>query len=409
MQTKHKRSCAVARSAAILACLMLAGSSGLAHAATNYTLTILAKDGDSLGGQKIMLPQGGGINTRGTVVFAASYICGPGGQSCTNIYQTSLSNLAASPSLVQANTFGIPRIDNRGTILFGCAGGALCTQSGVVVKPGDTTGGNGPIFQIQDWAISGSGEIVFLASWQTNNPDGSYLLQFGLLTPSALLISGCESLYSGVNIVPCKGKSGTLIDGTKLFAPGLPVDFGPHGGINFDCGLPPASPFIPGTSAPQAVCSLAHILAQPGTTIGGHTLTAANIVGTTSDGEVVFAGDFDPNSRGIFRLSPSRVLVQPGDTIEGHRIDVVARGVVGNNGRLAVYAHFVDPNGSQGWGIFTRSSLVFREGDAIGGQATTLVSPAAVGDDGSILLDVTFAQAKALVVAERDRAHHDSE
>jgi hypothetical protein len=39
------------------------------------------KDGDSLGGQKILLPQGGGINASGTVVFAASYICGPMAQS----------------------------------------------------------------------------------------------------------------------------------------------------------------------------------------------------------------------------------------------------------------------------------------------------------------------------------------
>lgn len=129
MQTKHKQSRAAARSAAMLACLTFAGSSGLAHAAKDYTLTIVAKDGDSLGGQKIMLPQGGGINASGTVVFAASYICGPGGQSCTNVYRTSLSNLTASPFLVQANTFGIPRIDNRGTVVFGCAGGALCTRS----------------------------------------------------------------------------------------------------------------------------------------------------------------------------------------------------------------------------------------------------------------------------------------
>lgn len=160
---------------------------------------------------------------------------------------------------------------------------------------------------------------------------------------------------------------------------------------------------------PLGVCNLDHILAQPGTVIGGHTLTAANLVGTTRDGTVVLAGDFGPNSRAIFRLNPSRVLVQPGDTIGGHHIDVVARAVVGHNGRLAVYAHFVDPNGSQGWGIFTRSHLVFREGDLLGGQATTIVLPVAVGDDGSILLNVTFAQTRALVVAQRgteDSYHH---
>jgi hypothetical protein len=130
MQTKHKQSRAAARSAAILTCLMFVGSSGLAHDATDYTLTIVAMDGDSLGGQKIMLPLGGGINASGTVVFAASYICGPGGQSCTNIYQTSLSNLAASPSLVQATAFGIPRIDNQEPF-FSDARGARCAHSRV--------------------------------------------------------------------------------------------------------------------------------------------------------------------------------------------------------------------------------------------------------------------------------------
>lgn len=158
---------------------------------------------------------------------------------------------------------------------------------------------------------------------------------------------------------------------------------------------------------PLGVCNLDHILAQPGTVIGGHTLTAANLVGTTRHDTVVLAGDFDPNSRAIFRLNPSRVLVQPGDTIGGHHIDVVARAVVSHNGLRR--PHFVDPNGSQGWGIFKRSHLVFREGDLLGGQATTIVLPVAVGDDGSILLNVTFAQTRALVVAQRgteDSYHH---
>jgi len=387
---------AAANWTAVIATFATAGASD-----SSYQFTVLAKQGDTFGGQSLLFPAGAGINASGTIVYTAAYVCGPMAQSCEDIFQTTLSNLGSSPTLVTNDGGGTPRIDDHGTILFACSGGSLCTQSGVVAKPGDTTGGNGPISHIDDWAISPGGDIVFMANWQHANSDGTYQLQYGLLTPSALFVAGCESTEAGETTKPCTGPSGNIIDGTKMLAVGVPLGFNPNGDWAFYCSPDPGMPFQGNSPTGLAVCTREHILVQAGSVIGGNTLTSAFPIGSTSSGTLVFTGDGQSNgSRAIYSLNPTGVMVQPGDTVAGHHIDAIYSGVLSSGGTLAFLAHFTD-SGGQGSGVFiesaTGSSLVLKQGDTVNGITVTNVNPNAVRDDGTVVLTISGNGAAAVV------------
>ena len=76
---------------------LIAGSAVSADAAT-YKFTILAADGDVIGGQAIHFPDSAVLNDSGVVAFHA--FTGSAFQPIYNVYQTSLSTLPAGPSLV---------------------------------------------------------------------------------------------------------------------------------------------------------------------------------------------------------------------------------------------------------------------------------------------------------------------
>jgi hypothetical protein len=157
------------------------GSAGLAHAATAYKFTVIAQDGDTIGGSVIHVPGGGVINDSGVLAFGATVSCGPPEAACGlgQVYRASLSVPMAAPTLVAPGVG--PKIDASGTILFKCfalagGGSGLCTQSTVVAKIGDSIGGSGAIEFFDAWDISGNGSIVFSAGWTRRALPGLALL-----------------------------------------------------------------------------------------------------------------------------------------------------------------------------------------------------------------------------------------
>lgn len=341
---------------AILVLLMVACSAPAAAADSSYQFTILAKQGDTFDGHFLQSPQGAAINASGTIVYIAQYECAPMAMFCEDVFQTALSNLGSAPTLVNSNGNG-PRIADNGTIVFGCSGG-VCTQSGVIAKPGDTTGGNGPISYIDDWSISPSGDIVFMAIWESTNPDGSVLDQQGLLTPSALFVVGCGSTARAETVYPCTGASGDLIDGRKMYGVSTPIGFNPNGDWAFNCTPDPGGSFPEGTGPGFSICTREHILVQPGSVIGTNGLTSLSLIGSTSSGTVVFMGAAqNVASQAVYTLNPTGVVVQPGDTVAGYHIDDVSgQMALSSGGTLAFLSDFTDSAGSQGLGIFVKSA-----------------------------------------------------
>ena len=365
---------------------LIAGSAVSADAAT-YKFTILAADGDVIGGQAIHFPDSAVLNDSGVVAFHA--FTGSAFQPIYNVYQTSLSTLPAGPSQVAPGQQ--PKINNSGTILFRCTAAglvALCTQSGVVAKVGDTIGGQ-RIQYINNWTIGGSGAIVFTADLAPSSTSSVHAT--GLLTPSALLLKGCD-IANFTSTCYAGGAHGDTIGGMELLSPYAPV-INNSGGIAFYCDFGPSR---------VGICTPSAILARSGSIIGGHTLTLFGFPAINNSGTVAFYGEFDPNSGALF--TPSSVLVQPGATIDSRLLDVTLQSPASINdvGTIVFTAHFqAQGSAPQGWGLFTKSGLVLKQGDTIGGKTVADWIGASINNRGVILVKVSFGGgASAIVIAE---------
>jgi len=347
------------------------------------------------------------MNNNGTVVFMATVNCGvPGG--CTAIYQTSVGSaplpVATRGTVIAGQSLGgafNPKIDDSGTILFNCVlnvgvgvGIGACTQSAVLAKPGETIGGK-TIPSIVDTWISGNGAIVISGQSNRFSPaldPGTALVADSLFTPTGFLLKTCESLISGTFFTPCdsRGAAGDTISGKTLISIGFPT-INNSGAIAFLGGL---------SLGNNAIFSLSSLLASTGATIGGHTLTNIGIPLINNTGTIVFKGEYSGVNgvAGIF--TPSAALIQTGDTIDGHVLDaIVGPTGINDSGSILFISHFqAQPGVPQGWGIFTNSDLVIREGDTIGGKTTTIITPVWINNNGSILLGTQFSDGTQAVV-----------
>ena len=260
-------------SSTLFAIALLVSSETPVHAATPYKLTVIAQAGDVVAGQTIIVPGNGVMNDSGTIAFSA---CGSSDfpYNC-HVYRTSLSTLAAGPSLVAAGSG--PKIDNAGTILFGCQdSAAICTQSGVLVKSGDTIGGQ-KIDSVSSYAISGNGAILFLGGWGVtpiNPPFGGSTVASGLFTPSALVVKTCEK-YLGPNPCIAGGVPGSSVGGQMLSSVGQ-FAINNSGTIAFDCNFNPPGGFPYGY---DGLCTPSSIVARASSVIGGRTLNSIGGIG----------------------------------------------------------------------------------------------------------------------------------
>ena len=102
------------------------------------------------------------------------------------------------------------------------------------------------------------------------------------------------------------------------------------------------------------------IVAQPGDTIAGKTLTSVSTPLINNVGTLVFSGSFAGGS-GIF--TPTDLLVKTGDTIAGKTLTSITGFRLTNTGIVAFLGSF-----GEGSAIFTPSQILVQTGDVIAGK-----------------------------------------
>jgi hypothetical protein len=360
---------------------------GHAARAAEYTLTILAKTGDTIDGKTLTFVENPDINSGGTVAFIGGFSDGLG------IF-TQSSLLVKTGDTIGGQTLTDlgenPDINNGGTVAFIGASTFpsfskfIFTQSSLLAKPGDTIGGqtltgfgstvnaspdinNGGT--VAFWAFFSGGEGIFTTR-QSDNPGSQ----------SSLLV-----------------KTGDTIGGQTLTVFDHAARINDRGTVAF-LGL------FPGGE--DGIFTQSSLLAKTGDTIGGQTLTGLGRPAINNRGTVAFAGGFSGGS-GIFTTrqsddpgSQSSLLVKTGDTIGSKTLSfIVSPPDINNRGTVAFFGGF-----SGGSGIFTQSSLVAKTGDVIGGQTLTGFGGcecAHINDAGDIVFGGTFSDgSQAIILAQ---------
>ena len=344
-------------------------------AAAPYSFTILAQNGQTVNGQTIFSPSNAVMNDNGDVAFDAR-VLGP--IAPPNVYRTSFNHSASGPALVAAGSK--PQLANNGTIVFGCTAG-LCSQSGVLVAYGSTIGGR-TITNLDTWAMSRNGRVVFTSSWSRVLPDLTTLSQYGLFTPTTLLAETCEYVFPNTTGCYAGGAAGTRIEGQQLLVIAFPA-INNSGEIAFGCAF---------AFAQDGICTDSRVVDYPGSVISGDTLTLLKNPELNNAGTILFLADFGNNASGLF--TSSKALVQTGDVVSGYEIQFVDSGTINSSGNIAFVADFItQPGAPLGSGLFTSSGVVLKTGDQIADQTVEQILDATLNNNGDILITATLSKA----------------
>jgi hypothetical protein len=342
---------------------VLASSIGV-HAATTYTLAVLAKAGDTIGGKTLTFVGFPTINDSGTSTFLGVFAGGQG-------YFTPSSLVVQTGDAIGGRTLTFldnpAAINNGGTLGFHAhfsGGEGIFMLDRLLVQTGDTIAGQ----TVQAFGLPGinsSGTVAFYATCGTHCA--------GVFTPSALLAAPGFTI-GGKTLTSTSFNQGAPIitpisdDGTAIFY------------ASFDGGV--------------GIFTQSNLVAATGDTIDGRTLTNVGVFPAIShNGAIAFLGEF-AGGKGIF--TPSSLVAQTGDTIGGRTltdIDPFSL-VINDTGTILFFGSFAG-----GRGIFTQSALVAQTGDVIDGK--TLVGPfffPAMNDRGAIVFDAQFTDGSPGIV-----------
>ena len=230
--------------------------------------TLLAKAGDTIGGQTLTSFGLPAINNHGTVAFVGSSSSG------TGIF-TETAVLAKSGESIEGltlTTFGPPAINDRGTVAFqswlpGKIASAIFTPTAVLVKVGDTIAGKTLTDLFFAPALNSSGTVAFMGVFSGGT---------GVFTQNALL-----------------EQTGDTIGGRKLTSFGSPV-------IN-DTGLVAFFATYPGGAG---IFTQTSLIAKTGDTICGKTLIGVGQPAINSSGAVAFTALFSDRSSAVILARP---------------------------------------------------------------------------------------------------------
>jgi hypothetical protein len=367
---------------------------------TGYTLTVLANPGDVIDGQTIIDAGATGIslNDNNEVAFSALVSC-PQGECLANFKASPRSkpSLVVAPgSLIAGQTVqavGPAKIDNTGAIYFSCVfqGGivGICTQSSIVVKTGDVIGGF-TLQSIGNFGVSPNGKLVFVGGFGRRVFSSQFqdaAESFGLFTPSRLLMKSCEDYFLTGDCYP-GGPMGDSISGQQLLGFGSdPPSVNNAGNIAFDCSF----------QSVQAmnICDSSHVIARPGTNIGGFTLTQVYYPVINNSGVVAFAASFNlgPSlTQGVFTASSA--LLKTGDTIAGRTISGLNEypPFAINDAGALVFRTQLPGNAAFGapLALFTSSTFLIEGGDILNGKTVRFVSFGGINNSGAVAMSAEY-------------------
>ena len=334
---------------------------------TTYTLTMVAKTGDTIDGKTLTgfkLPSFGpnqpAINARGRVAFYATYskgaFVGEGVFTPTSLVLKDGDSV--SGQILEEISF-VPAINESDIVvvqgLLSSQKLAVLSATTLLAESGDVIGGQ-KLTGINSPAINDKGVVVFVGSY----PDGT-----GIFTQTALL-----------------ARSSQLIAGQELASFGPPV-INNQGVVAFQGWLPGGT--STGIFTPTAA------LVKVGDTICGKTLTDLFFNrALNASGMVAFVGAFQAGT-GVF--NQKNLLVQTGDTIGSEALTTFGYPVINDRGIVAFFATF--PGGT---GIFTQSSLVAKTGDRISGKRLTGFGQPAINRDGAVVFAGLFSDGSSAII-----------
>lgn len=336
----------------------------------SYTLTVVAKTGDTIDGKTLTgfkLPSFGAnppaINASGRVAFYATY--SEGAFVGEGIF-TSTSLVLKTGDAVNGQTLEgisfVPAISDNGTVivhgLLSSQKLAVLSSTTLLAESGDVIGGQ-KLTSIGVPAVNNKGAVAFVGSFSGGT---------GIFTQTALL-----------------AKSSEAIAGQELASFGPPV-------IN-DQGMVAFQGWLSG-DAGTAIFTPAAPLVKVGDTICGRRLTdlffgrALNASGT-----VAFVGVF-PGGTGVF--TQKDLLLQAGDTIGGQTLTTFGYPVINDAGIVAFFATY-----EGGAGIFTQSSLIAKTGDMIAGKTLTDLGQPVINRSGAVVFAGLFSDGSSAIMLAR--------
>jgi hypothetical protein len=336
----------------------------------SYTLTLVAKTGDTIGGKTLTgfkLPSFGpnapAINASGSVAFYATYSQGDfvGEGIFTPTSLGIRTGDIVGGQTVEGISF-VPALNDRGTVAVRCLLSsqslAILTSTTLLVKTGDSIGGQ-TLTSVGLPAINNHGTVAFVGSFSGGT---------GIFTQNALLAGSAD-----------------------LIAGQIPTSFGPPA-IN-DRGTVAFQSWFSGRIA-TAILTPTALLVKTGDTIAGKTLT--NLFfgpALNSDGTVAFVGVFSGGT-GVF--TQKDMLVQAGDKIGRQTLTTFGYPVISDNGVVAFFATY--PSGE---GIFTQKALIAKTGETIDGRTLVGVGQPVISQGGTVAFAALFSDRSSAIILAR--------
>jgi hypothetical protein len=354
----------------LLAAVAVAGSVPARADPIAYTLTVVAKTGDTISGKTLTgfkQPSFGAnspaINASGSVAFYATYSEGAfvGEGIFTPASLVLKSGDSVNGQTVEGISF-VPAVNDRGTVvvrgLLSSQRSAILASTTLLAKAGDKIAGQ-TLTSFGLPAINNAGTLAFV---------GSSLSGTGIFTQTEAL-----------------AKSGELIEGQTLSSFGPPA-------IN-DRGTVAFQGWLSGKIA-TAIFTPTAVLVKVGDTIGGKTLTDLYFApALNSSGTVAFTGVFSGGT-GVF--TQNELLVQAGDTIGGRTLTSFGSPVINDRGRVAFFATY-----EGGAGIFTQTSLIAKAGDTVCGRTLVALGQPAINSGGAVAFTALFSDRSSAVILAR--------
>jgi len=335
----------------------------------NYKLTLLAKPGDIIGGVKLLrINPSVAMNDSGEVVFSGSFdgpLISTEAPSAIFTQSALVANAGSSIGGFTITQVGGAVIDNSGTIVFSCTssfGAGFCTRTAVLVKRGDTIGGI-TLINFGDHSISSNGTFVFVGFFG-GVPGGPS--SEGIFTPAGLIVKTGDSIAGHILRSPSFQHPVVNNLGTIAFLAGFE---GNGAGI-----------FTPSS-----------LVLKQGDTISGQLLTTTfSDLDINESGTIIDVGSMASGAHAIY--SPSSILVKDGDAIGGVALNNIQKVAINNRGTIAFTGAF--PGGAGGAftsGLFTRDTVIARQGDVIGGKTVSFLDSVASNNSGRIAFSARFS------------------
>lgn len=354
----------------IVACTLVPISPVVAQDGAGYvhfTLSIVARTGDSIAGHTLSYLGSPAINNKGLVVFTARFSDIPPPE-CLGVTATELCMSAVlTPTLVLKKTGdAIEReiltwiidpvsLNDSGTVAF--AAGTKSLDTGAML-------GQRAVFT-QDRLIAKPGKEI----------DGCTISQIGasdrvLLDPRPAIDQLGNVFFSADYLNACKGGG----VGSNIFTE--------HHIVHVR-HIPAGFFSVSGSGRIAALTSLGvydrnSAIVNYGVPIQGKRLDAIGPPAVNDAGEVVYAGQFacSPNGCSDYVATRSRLIARAGDLIGGVRVSEFRTPVINNRG-VIVFRALTD---SAGFLLFsTELGLIAKPGDVIGGKTVQTVGRQSMG------------------------------